>query len=143
MLSNNVNVIRDANAAAAGITAVNGSVIDMGADGGWDDITGIALLNALTATQATSLKCQQGTLANGSDMADIAGAATANAADADSNKLLVLDVHKSLITMRYVRFVLNRGTANAALDGILAIQNRGKKVPPANDATVYQLKQAF
>ena len=45
----------------------------------------MALFGALTATQVTSLKVQQGSLADGSDMADLAGSLHTALADADGN----------------------------------------------------------
>jgi hypothetical protein len=68
-------------------------VIDMS---GFNAITCIAALGALTATQTTSLKIQAGNAANLSDAVDLpltdgTTCQTANAADADSNKLLVAE----------------------------------------------------
>ena len=122
---------RVVNSTAAGTTAINGSILDMQ---GFETVVGECLLGALTATQVTSLKAQAGNLANGSDMADLAGAVTANAADADSNKLLVLEVVKPT-AFRYLRFVVNRGTANAAVDGVVATQYATHKGPESDDAT--------
>ena len=100
-----VKSTRPINSTAAGTSAVNGSVIDMT---GFNAVRFTAVLGTLTATQVTALKAQQGNAANGSDMADIAGAVTPAAADADSNKLLMLDVNVSKITKRYVRPVVTR-----------------------------------
>ena len=116
-------------ATAAGATPINGNVLDMQSPPGFDSVCFIACLGTLTATQVTNLKAQQGNQANGSDMADIPGAITANALDADSNKCLLLDVQKSLISKRYVRPVVNRVTANAAVDAVLAIQYKAHNHP--------------
>jgi hypothetical protein len=134
-LTQAVKTVRCANATAAGTTAINGSVIDLTKV---DSVRGIALLGALTATQVTGLKWQQGTAANGSDMADVANVATANAADADSNKMLILDVSNNNIdpTKQYGRFVVTRGTANAVLDGLIAELYGVRSLPQSADTTV-------
>jgi hypothetical protein len=121
---------RGLNAVAAGVTVQNGAVIDMS---GFEGVIFVALLGALTATQVTALKAQTGNANDGSDAADITGAVTANMADADSNKILVLDVFRP--QKRYVRGVVTRGTANAVIDGLLVIQYGAKSRPSVNDAT--------
>lgn len=136
-LSRNVTFLRSANAAIAGVTAINGAHVDMQ---GYDGVLFVAFVGALTATQVTSLKAQGGALANDSDMADLVGAVSPNLADADGNKCIVLDVYRP--QQRFVRPVLNRATANAVLDGIIAIQYQGDKLAvgqalsPALDATI-------
>ncbi len=135
-----VKSTRPINSTAAGTSAVNGSVIDMT---GFNAVRFTALLGTLTATQVTALKAQQGNAANGSDMADIAGAVTPAAADADSNKLLMLDVNVSKITKRYVRPVVTRGTANAVIDGVIADLYRAGTLPQTqSDTTVSQATQS-
>ncbi len=137
-LSKNFSLVRVVNATAAGTTAINGTHVDMQ---GWDNVVFVALMGALTASQVTSLKAQNGALANDSDQADITGAITPAAADTDSNKALVLEVVRPLL--RYVRPVVNRATANAVIDGVIAILYSGDKLPPAAlDATVSQLLAA-
>ncbi len=98
----------------------------------------VALFGALTAGQVTSLKVQQGNLADGSDMADLAGNAHAALADTDANKCLVTDVFRP--QKRYVRAVVTRGTANAAIDGVIALQYGSRVKPTTNDSTVKATK---
>lgn len=130
-LLDEIKITRVSNAAAAGTSDVNGTGVDMQ---GFDGVLFVAALGALSATQVTSLKAQSSSDDGSTDAyADISGAVTAAAADGDSNKLLVLDVHHPL--ERYVRPVLDRGTANAVLDGIIAIQYRGNR-PTTNGSTV-------
>lgn len=137
-LSKSFNLVRVVNATAAGTTAINGTHVDMQ---GWDNVVFVCLMGTLTATQVTNLQAQNGALANDSDQANITGAQTPNAADGDSNKALVLEVVRPLL--RYVRPVVNRGTANAVIDGVIAIQYSGDKLPPAAlDASVSQLLAA-
>ncbi len=138
-LSPAFNLVRVSNAVAAGTTGVNCTHVDMS---GWDGVVFICLLNTLVASQQTSLKAQNGSQVNDSDQADITGAVTPNALDGDSNKVLILDVYRP--QKRYVRSVVNRGTANATLDGVLALQYQGDKLPPkVLDATVSQLLVAL
>lgn len=129
-LLKDIKIVRVLNAVAAGTSPQNGSILDMS---GWDGVTFIALLGTLTATQVTSLKAQQGNQSNLSDVADLAGTLVGPLADGDSNKCLALDVYRP--TDRYVRCVVNRGTANAVIDGIVAVQYRGRKSPVTQDTT--------
>lgn len=124
-------ITRVVNATAAGATAINGTGIDMQ---DFDSVKFICLMGALTATQVTSLKAQ-GSNDNGSvdPYADITGMATAAAADADSNKILALEVNRP--QKRWIRVVVNRATANAVIDGVVAHQSGAKKVPVTHDAT--------
>lgn len=122
----------DSTGAVAGTTAVNGSTLDMS---GFNELIAEALLGALTATQVTKLKLQVGNAANGSDMADVVGATTLAAADADSNKLLILDCGPtSFIGFRYARVVLVRGTANAVLVSLVTRRYKAKNVPQVQAA---------
>jgi hypothetical protein len=130
--SDTCKTTRVVNATAAGTTNINGSVLDMQ---NFNNVRFVCLLNALTAGQATALKAQQGNDPALADAADIAGAVTPNAADADSNKMLILDVNLSLITKRYVRCVVLRGTQNAVIDGVIADQYHAKKKQLTDDAT--------
>ena len=127
----NEKVTRVVNATAAGTTAVNGTVLDMQ---GFESVKFIACFGALTATQTTSLKIQQGTLANGSDMADLAGSGSGNLADGDGNKCIATELVRP--TKRYVRCVVVRGTANAVIDAVIAVQMGGRKAPVTHDASV-------
>jgi len=141
LLNDGVKVTRPISATAAGATAVNGTALDMT---GFVGIRFVALLGTLTGTQVTSLKAQQGALSDGSDAVDIAGAVTAAAADGDGNKLLILDVAKSLITARYVRPVVNRSVANAVVDGVIAEQYKAGTEPvTATGTTVSAVKSAY
>lgn len=128
-LSKGIKITRALNAVAAGTTSQNGSILDMS---GFDGVMFVAALGTLTATQVTSLKAQQGALVGGGDMADLAGSAVGPLADADSNKCLVLDVYRP--QKRYVRPVVVRGTANAVIDGVIAIQYSARVKPTIHDA---------
>lgn len=124
-------VSRPVNATAAGTTAINGTGYDMQ---DFEGIVFICAMGTLTATQVTSLKAQGS--ADNSVWADISGATTAAAADGDSNKVLLLDVYRP--QQRYVRPVVNRATANAVIDGVVAIQYGPKKAPTTQSSDVSQ-----
>lgn len=126
---------RVVNATAAGTTNINGTVLSMV---GFDAVQFVAALGTLTANQVTKLKAQVGQLADGSDMADLAGAATAAMADADSNKLLVLDVIAPT-GYKYIRCVVVRGTANAVIDSVVAQQYLADNKPVTQSSTVSQV----
>lgn len=130
-LLRHIDVRRAANATAAGTSAINGTVIDML---GYESIAFVAALGTLTATQVTGIKVQQSDASDGSGMNDLAGSASGNMADADSNKLLAVEIYRP--TKRYVRCVVTRGTANAVLDGIIALLYRAEITPAALHSTV-------
>ena len=134
---------RVSNAVAAGITDINCTGLDMmdaANQARYEGVLFVCALGTLTATQVTKLKVQQSDDDGGSDAYDdLEGSATAAAADGDSNKLLVCDVHRP--TKRYVRAVVDRGTANAVVDGVVAVQYHGSRPPSVQSSTVSQSKR--
>ncbi len=132
LLSSDVKITRVENAGAAGTTALNSDGVDMQ---GFDGVIFVAAVGALTATQTTSLKLQSSSDdAVGDAYADISGAATSDFGDDDDNGLAFVDLINP--PERYVRAVLVRGTANAVLDSIIAIQYHAHNKPTTQDATV-------
>jgi len=134
-------IIRNLNAVAAGTSVQPGNAVDMT---GYNAVCAIAAVGALTAGQVTSLKIQVGNAANLSDAVDLpltdgTTCTTANALDADSNKLLVAD---AILPegYRYVRGSVTRGTANAAIDGIILVLYGADSKPTTLDTTVSQAK---
>jgi len=130
-LSSSVKTIRVMNAVAAGTTDQNSTVVDTA---GYEGVRFISLFGALTATQVTSVKLQQGTLADGSDMADLEGTSTGPLVDADGNKMLIAEVYHP--RERYVRLVIDRGTANAVIDGVIAELHCPRVMPITQDTSV-------
>ncbi|MGH8428864.1 MAG: hypothetical protein ACREUF_00530 [Solimonas sp.] len=130
-LNREIKITRALNGVVAGTTDQNGSTIDMQ---GFEGVLFIAAFGALTATQVTQIKAQQGAASDLSDAADLAGTLVGPLADADSNKVLVLDIYRP--AERYVRCVVDRGTANAVIDGVMAIQYGARKQPTSHDSTV-------
>jgi len=120
------------NAAAAGTTTITTDVIDMA---GFDGCTFLAALGDVTDTSALELVAQHGDASDGSDMADVETATvshTADATDAD-NMLLAVEVMRP--QKRYVRAKLVRGTANAVVDGIFAVQTNPAEAPTTHDSS--------
>ena len=129
---NNTKLTRVENAAAAGTSALTTDVIDML---GYDGCTFVALLGDVTDTSVLTLTLQDGDAADGSDMVatDVVATFTAGASDAD-NKMLAVETFRPL--KRYVRAVLTRTTANAVVDGIVAIQTAPTLAPVTQSASV-------
>jgi hypothetical protein len=132
LLSKQAKVTRLSNAAAAATTDVNGTGLDMT---GFDGVLFVALFGTLTTTHVTSMKAQQSSdNASADDYSDIAGSSSGAMADGDSNKMILLDVFRP--TKQWVRPVVDRGTANAVLDGIIAIQYAARDIPITQGSTV-------
>lgn len=128
-------ISRVLNAVAAGTSAQTSSPVDMAADGSYDGVIFIALFGALTATQVTSLKAQQSSDDGAADAySDLADSLVGPLQDADSNKALAVDIYRP--QKRYLKAVIGRGTANAVIDGMLAIQYRGRKCPVSQAAAI-------
>lgn len=135
-LGPDIKIIDNAVAAtAAGTTAVNGATIDMA---GYEGVLFIVTFGTLTATQVTSIKAQQDTDSGAGTMADLLGTKTANLGDSDSGKALALDVFRP--AERYVRVVVNRGTANAVIERGIAILYGGSTRPATNPATIIAME---
>lgn len=134
-LSDCVKTVRVSNAVAAGTTDSNGTGVDMT---GYDAVRFVALLGTLTATQVTSLKAQQSDDDGSSDAySDIEGSSSDPMDDADDNDMLITDIIRP--TKQYVRPVVERATANAVIDGVIAELYRAREEPITQDATVIEV----
>ena len=128
-LADNIKIDRVQVAVAAGSTGVDCDAVDMS---GFDGVIFLASFGALTATQVTSIKAQQGNVLAGvdiTDASDLKDTLVGPLADGDGTKVLGLDIVNPL--KRYVRCVVNRATANAVIDGVIAIRYAGRKAPQA------------
>ena len=138
-LINEVKLSVVATSQAAGQTEVDTSILDMA---GYDSVMFIALLGTVSAGSVLTLTAEQNTANSTSGMAAIVDATTGtNAAatvtdvgGATSNGALVVDVYRP--QDEFVRAALTRTTANAAVNGIVALQYNAKKRPTVQDATV-------
>lgn len=134
-----MNALRDlkltrvANAAAAGITEVDTSILDMA---GFEGVMFVCLLNTVTAGSVVTVTAQQNTANQTGGMAPIANASASvtDVGGASSNQAIVLDVFRPL--QEFVRAAVTRTTANAALDGVIAIQYAAHRKPTVQDASV-------
>ncbi len=128
-LTTSSKLTRVSNAVAAGTTAVNSASVDMQ---GFEACTFLVAFGAITTGAVTSLKVQQsGDDGVADSFADLTGTSI-TIADTDDNKIVAVEVHNP--RERYVRCVVSRGTANAVIDGILAIQTGPKDEPTTHDA---------
>lgn len=118
------------NAVAAGTSDQESAAVDMA---GYDAVRFVALFGALTASQVTKLVIEHSD-AGDSGFVPISGATTAALADGDGNKMLIVDVSRP--TKRYVRAVVDRGTANAVIDGVIAEQYRPRTLPTSQPTSV-------
>lgn len=130
-LLKHAKLTRVMNAVAAGVSDQNSTIVDMQ---NFEGVLFLASFGALTATQVTQIKAQQGAASDLSDAQDLLGTLVGPLADADGNKCLALDVYKP--RERFVRLVVDRGTANAVIDGVIAIQYGARTEPTSQDSTI-------
>lgn len=137
-LSRQTQPCRSMNAVAAGTSDTQvGTAIDTL---GWDGILFIFAFGTITSTAVVTIKAQQGLQSGGGDAADLEGTAQ-SVADTDDNKIVVIDIYKP--RKRYVRPVVTRATANAVIDGVVAILYRGELTPAAAHSTAVRVAEAF
>lgn len=127
-------------ATVAGTSDLDGTVIDMSQDGGYDGVCFVAQLGDVTSTSVLELQGQGSAAADGSSPSTEAttGTKTAGATDCD-NKFLVLDLSRP--ANRYVFSRVKRGTANAVVNSVLAILYKGRSCPVTQGSDV--IKSAF
>ncbi|MCW5777452.1 MAG: hypothetical protein KIS87_13530 [Phycisphaeraceae bacterium] len=131
-----VSAQRCLNAVAAGTTVQNGTGVNLA---GFDGVLFVLGVGALTANQVTALKAQQSSdNASADAYDDLEGTLVGPLLDADGNKLLILDVYRP--EKQWVRPVVNRATANAVIDFVLAIPYCSRGVPTSYGSTVAATK---
>lgn len=120
--------------AVAGTSTLTTDVLDMT---GYDSVMFVAMLGDVTDTSVLALTAKGNSADSVSSPTPTTyeGAATytAGASDADG-KLMIVDIEKP--RDRYVFATLARGTANAVLNGIIAIQYNGSLKPEVQGSTV-------
>lgn len=141
-LSKSTKLTRVANSAVAATTDVTSSVLDMS---GFDGVMFFAMLGDVTSGSVLQLTVKQNTANSTSSPTPTAitgGATTSVTAGASNydNGVLMVDVFRP--QNRYVFAVLSRGTQNAVVDGIIAIQYMASHRPTIQDATTI-LQTAF
>lgn len=120
-------------AAVAAQTALTTDVLDMK---GYDGVMFIALTGDVTDTCVLTLTVKGNSANSTSSPTPVdqkAATFTAGATDADS-KAIVVDVYNPML--RYAFAVLTRTTANAVVNGVIAIQYSAAQRPTTQDASV-------
>lgn len=118
---------RVSNAVAAGTTDVEATSVDMA---GFDAVAFVVEFGTITSTAVTSVKVQGS--ADNSTFVDLESTSI-TVADDDDNQIFVADVVRP--PYRYLRCVVDRGTANAVIDGITAIQYQARFMPVTQPST--------
>lgn len=137
-----LNLLKDAkitrvmNAVAAGTSDQDGTVLDMA---GFDAVCFIAAFGDNVSGSVLELQGFGNTASSTSSPAPVELTNdellnTVGASDSD-NKLLVLDIVRP--AYQYVFPRVKRGTQNAVIDGIIAIQYRTRDLPVTQGSTVY------
>lgn len=127
-ISKNIQFQRVMNAVAAGTTDQNSTAVDMA---NFDRAAFVVAFGAITSGAVTSCKLQQGDASDGSDADDLAGTAI-SVADDDDNQIVILECERP--QKRYVRCVVDRGTQNAVIDGIVAMKSGARVLPVTHDS---------
>ena len=112
-----------ASSRTAGQTAINGAMVDMQ---GYEGVVAVVEMGTIAATAVTSIKWQQSDTITSADFSDLEGTGI-DLADDDDDEIFVSELYKP--TKRYVRLVVSRGTANAALRAATYIQYKARSAP--------------
>lgn len=123
---------RVSNSASAATTAINSSRVDMS---GYDGVCFVVLLGDVTDTSVVTATGYRNSAdsTSGATSTGVSATYTCGASDAD-NKILVVDVQNP--QQQYAYCNLTRTTANAVVDGIIAIRYHGTKSPITQGSTV-------
>lgn len=123
-------VTRVSNAVAAGTSDVEATGVNMA---NFEGVKFYIAFGAITGSAVTSCKLQQSD-DNGSvdGWSDLEGTSL-TVADDDDNQIAILDVFRP--QKRYVRPVVDRGTQNAVVDCIIAVQYGPRVIPTTDDST--------
>lgn len=107
----------------AAATLLNGAVLDMA---NFESVMIIVTFGVITAGAATSIKAQQGAIANMSDAADLLGTGQ-TIADDDDDGTFYIDLIKP--QERYIRVAIPRATQNAVVSSATYIQYNPRTKP--------------
>lgn len=107
-----------------------GAVLDMK---GWDGVLMIVQFAAIANGGTNSIKAQQGTLSNGTDMADLAGTKQVITDDLDST-IAYIDVYQP--REQYVRVYVDKDTSNACAETVTYLQYKGQFGPAVQGTSV-------
>lgn len=119
------------NVAAGTSDITDATGVDMS---GHESVTFLVLLGTLTSGAVTSIKAQQSDDDGSSDAySDLEGTSVA-IADTQSDKVVALTIRRPL--KKYVKCVVDRGTANAVINGIIAIRSGPRVAPVTQGSTL-------
>lgn len=128
--ANTEKTIRVMNAVAAGTTDQTSSAIDTQ---GFEGVKIYTAFGTITSGAVTSVKVQQSSDDAAADAyADLAGTSI-TVADDDDNQVVVHDIYRP--QERYLKVVIDRGTQNAVIDGIIAVLYGADKMPTTDDSS--------
>lgn len=128
--ANTEKTIRVMNAVAAGTTDQTSSAIDTA---GYEGVKIYTAFGTITSGAVTSVKVQQSSDDAAADAyADLTGTSV-TVADDDDNQVVVHDIYRP--RERYLKVVIDRGTQNAVIDGIIAVLYGADKMPTTDDSS--------
>ncbi len=125
-----ISIAVAASARAAGQTAINGAMVDMQ---GYEGVVAVVEMGTIASTAVTSIKWQQSDTTTAADFSDLEGTGLAIADDA-GDEIFVSELYKP--TKRYVRVVVARATANAALRAATYVQYKPRVAPVSQGTNV-------
>lgn len=126
-LAKDAAIDRVSNAVAAGTSDVNSTGVDMQ---DFETVTFGVMFGTITATAVTSIQIDHSD--DNSTYNAVAGSKV-TVPDTASNKIAFTEAIRP--TKRYVRCTVDRGTANAVIDGIIAIRSGARKAPITQGST--------
>ena len=112
-------------AGAAGTSDINGTTLDIA---NYEEVMVVVQFGAIVSGAVTSIKWQEGDLADMSDAADVAGTAQTVADTADDTVFYINIINPR---SRYGRLVVDRGTQNATCSAMYYL--KGARTRPATD----------
>ena len=129
-LVKHAKLTRISNAAAAGVTTIDTSAVDMK---GFDSVSFLVGFGTIVAGAATSIKVQQSNDSGGSpDTFDDLAGTSVTIADTDDNKIAAVEIARP--QKRYLRVRILRATQNSTVDFVLAMQNTAGVEPVVHDS---------
>ena len=135
-LVNDSKVILVSTGATAGTSDVDSDIVDAT---GYQLVSFIAVLGAVTDDSVLSIEVQDNTVNSGTGMTKIDSTKTTDVTAAtSSDKLLITEVYRPV--KRYLRAHIERNTQNAVIDSIVAILSNPRGLPTTADATVLAQK---
>ena len=118
-----ISIAVAAGSRTAGQTTINGAMVDMQ---GYEGVVAVVEMGTIASTAITSIKWQQSDTTTSADFSDLEGTGLAIADDA-GDEIFVSELYKP--TKRYVRIVVARAIANAALRAATYVQYKPREAP--------------